>query len=145
MSWSGCSATSGSRLFISIRSAASWTHPLQLRVVPCGARMTGGVVVDMGGNLAVATAPPNPLATSSPPDPLPSFEGRGSRSERLPLSPNGERGLGGEGGTGRGRVKRTKGPEFTRSPLSYFPTVQLSTCLPVHCPSRTRSIRRRSV
>src|SRR5215470_12528145 len=38
MSWSGCSATSGSRLFMSIRMAASCGQPRQLSVVPRGAR-----------------------------------------------------------------------------------------------------------
>src|ERR1043166_5246276 len=38
MSRSGFSATSGSRLFISIRSAASWCQPLQLFSLPRGAR-----------------------------------------------------------------------------------------------------------
>jgi hypothetical protein len=42
MSWSGCSATSGSRLFISIRMAASCGHPLQDRVLPRGARTGRG-------------------------------------------------------------------------------------------------------
>src|SRR5919201_5853308 len=37
----GRSATSGSRLFISIRRAASWGHPLQDRFVPRGARTSG--------------------------------------------------------------------------------------------------------
>src|SRR5580658_6515861 len=37
MSASGFSATSGSRLFISMRRAASWCQPLQLRSVPRGA------------------------------------------------------------------------------------------------------------
>src|SRR6476646_2854366 len=36
---SGRSATSGSRLFISIRMAASWCQPLQLSNVPRGALM----------------------------------------------------------------------------------------------------------
>src|SRR5579862_6784327 len=38
MSWSGCSATSGSRLFISMRMAPSWPQPLQVRWLPRGAR-----------------------------------------------------------------------------------------------------------
>src|SRR6266436_6414369 len=52
MSWSGCSATSGSRLFISMRIAASWAQPLQLRWVPRGAR-TGSWIMSpswRGGN-----------------------------------------------------------------------------------------------
>jgi hypothetical protein len=40
MSWSGRSATSGSRLFISIRSAASCCHPRHEISVPRGARTT---------------------------------------------------------------------------------------------------------
>src|SRR6266516_6178594 len=39
MSWSGCSATSGSRLFISMRIAPSVAQLLQLRWVPRGAWM----------------------------------------------------------------------------------------------------------
>src|SRR5262249_44339204 len=39
---SGRSATSGSRLLWSIRSAASWIHPLQRRVDPRGARTGRG-------------------------------------------------------------------------------------------------------
>src|SRR5262249_8188098 len=42
MSSSGCSATSGSRLFISIRIAASCGQPLHVRVVPRGARTGRG-------------------------------------------------------------------------------------------------------
>src|SRR3954471_9167949 len=42
---SGRSATSGSRLFCSIRSAASWIHPLQERAVPRAARTTCGIRV----------------------------------------------------------------------------------------------------
>src|ERR1700721_2076004 len=42
MSGSGCAATSGSRLFISIRMAASCGQPLQLRSVPRGARTGRG-------------------------------------------------------------------------------------------------------
>src|SRR5215472_13858500 len=42
MSWSGCSATSGSRLFISIRMAASCGHALQVRAEPRGARTGRG-------------------------------------------------------------------------------------------------------
>src|SRR5712692_1324357 len=53
MSSSGRSATAGSRLFISIRSAASWCQPLQERVVPVGAVIAGlgAARVAMGGNL----------------------------------------------------------------------------------------------
>src|SRR5690349_15778532 len=39
MSWSGFSATSGSRLLWSMRRAASCCHPLQETSVPRGARM----------------------------------------------------------------------------------------------------------
>src|SRR5436305_3723209 len=42
MSCSGRSATSGSRLFMSIRSAASCCHPRQESSVPRGARTTRG-------------------------------------------------------------------------------------------------------
>src|SRR2546423_12926438 len=45
MSRSGFSATSGSRLFISIRSAASWCQPLQLLSLPRGARTTRRLVI----------------------------------------------------------------------------------------------------
>src|SRR5450756_636749 len=45
---SGRSATSGSRLFISIRSAASWAQPLQLRSGPRGARTARGPAWDVG-------------------------------------------------------------------------------------------------
>src|ERR1700753_3245181 len=45
MSWSGCSATSGSRLFMSMRMAASWAQPLQLSGEPCGAWTGPGLVV----------------------------------------------------------------------------------------------------
>src|SRR5450759_5149302 len=45
---SGRSATSGSRLFISIRSAASWAQPLQLRSGPRGARTARGPEWDVG-------------------------------------------------------------------------------------------------
>src|ERR1700761_7005196 len=45
MSWSGCSATSGSRLFMSMRMAASWAQPLQLSWEPCGAWTGPGLVV----------------------------------------------------------------------------------------------------
>src|ERR1700730_15035982 len=38
ISWSGFSATSGSRLFINIRIAASWCQLLQLSSLPRGAR-----------------------------------------------------------------------------------------------------------
>jgi hypothetical protein len=41
---SGRSATSGSRLFINMRSAASWGHPLQESVAPLGARMERGEI-----------------------------------------------------------------------------------------------------
>src|ERR1035438_543832 len=44
MSWSGCSATSGSRLFISMRMAASCAQPWQLSWAPRGAR-TGSWVM----------------------------------------------------------------------------------------------------
>jgi len=40
--WLGFSATAGSRLFISIRMAASWIHPLQVRFVPRGDRTVRG-------------------------------------------------------------------------------------------------------
>src|ERR671936_2521948 len=52
MSWSGCSATSGSRLFISMRIAASVAQLLQVRWVPRGAR-TGSWIMSPswpGGN-----------------------------------------------------------------------------------------------
>src|SRR5215471_16679401 len=42
MSWSGCSATSGSRLFMSIRMAASCGQPRQVSAVPRGARTGRG-------------------------------------------------------------------------------------------------------
>src|SRR5829696_6579080 len=42
---SGRSATSGSRLFISMRRAASWCQPLQVRSPPRGARIVGASVV----------------------------------------------------------------------------------------------------
>src|ERR1035437_9223372 len=45
---SGRSATSGSRLFISIRRAASWAQPLQLRSGPRGARTARGPACDLG-------------------------------------------------------------------------------------------------
>src|SRR4030095_4708968 len=45
---SGFSATSGSRLFIKQRSAASWCQPLQLSVAPRGARI---VLADIGAHL----------------------------------------------------------------------------------------------
>src|SRR5215210_5330425 len=51
MSSSGRSATAGSRLFISMRRAASWCQPLQESVVPVGAVMGGWVRVGMAGNL----------------------------------------------------------------------------------------------
>src|SRR6476659_11158213 len=58
MSRSGFSATSGSRLFMSIRSAASWCQPLQLISLPRGARMTRRSLIvknsfpDRGGDAA---------------------------------------------------------------------------------------------
>src|ERR1700736_2789481 len=42
ISWSGFSATSGSRLFINIRIAASWCQLLQLSSLPRGARTVRG-------------------------------------------------------------------------------------------------------
>ena len=64
-SWSGSSATSGSRLFISMRSAASCCQPLQLISVPRGARTGRGPAV-----VCVFTMPPRFavgfLATRSP-------------------------------------------------------------------------------
>src|ERR1051325_5314705 len=56
MSCSGCSATSGSRLFMSMRSAASCCHPRQESSSPRGARMTrgeatGGIVAVMACNI----------------------------------------------------------------------------------------------
>src|SRR5438270_13133149 len=50
---SGRSATSGSRLFISIRSAASCCQPLQESEVPRGARMTRAPRVDRPGVIAL--------------------------------------------------------------------------------------------
>src|SRR5436190_512159 len=47
MSSSGFSATSGSRLFISIRRAASCTHPLQLIWAPRGARIVRVVAMTL--------------------------------------------------------------------------------------------------
>src|SRR5678815_2610240 len=53
---SGRSATAGSRLFISIRSAASWCHPLQDSAGPVGAEMLeAGAEVFMGENLTHLT------------------------------------------------------------------------------------------
>ena len=53
MSLSGSSATSGSRLFISMRIAASCCQPLQLISVPRGARTSRGPAV-----VCVFTMPP---------------------------------------------------------------------------------------
>src|SRR5262244_3847673 len=52
MSWSGCSATSGSRLFISMRIAASVAQLLQVRWVPRGARTGSWIMCPSwrGGN-----------------------------------------------------------------------------------------------
>src|SRR5215203_444865 len=47
---SGRSATSGSRLFISMRRAASWCQPLQVRSLPRGARMVGASLVSVMGS-----------------------------------------------------------------------------------------------
>src|SRR6187402_3562655 len=47
MRWSGSSATSGSRLFMSIRSAASCCQPRQEISVPRGARTVRGRAVDV--------------------------------------------------------------------------------------------------
>src|SRR6266516_1815969 len=73
ISSSGCSATSGSRLFMSIRMAASCGQPLQLSPVPRGARTGRGplVAVIAGSSSSVdaamiaccwgsASATPNP-------------------------------------------------------------------------------------
>src|SRR5579864_865657 len=46
---SGRSATSGSRLFMSMRSAASCFQPLQRRVAPRGARISAGVRISRAG------------------------------------------------------------------------------------------------
>src|SRR5262249_7735601 len=54
MSWSGCSATSGSRLFMSIRMAASCGQPRQVSAVPRGARTGRGPAG--GGPALVAPA-----------------------------------------------------------------------------------------
>src|SRR6185437_7428327 len=51
---SGRSATSGSRLFISIRIAASCCHPLQVISLPCGARTTLAPCV-------IELSPPHPI------------------------------------------------------------------------------------
>src|ERR1700744_3085931 len=64
MSWSGCSATSGSRLFISIRIAASWAQPRHVSSEPRGARTTslmcpswqGGYPGDMGARALLRSA-----------------------------------------------------------------------------------------
>src|SRR5580698_9621198 len=58
MSWSGCSATSGSRLFMSIRMAASCGQPLQVSAVPRGARTSrapGLVITKLLGSAGVQT------------------------------------------------------------------------------------------
>src|SRR5437667_172711 len=68
MSWSGCSATSESRLFISIRIAPSVAQLLQLRWVPWGAWMgsllcvmspswPGGKQSHKQGGVLLGTAP----------------------------------------------------------------------------------------
>src|SRR5690606_8019562 len=67
MSSSGFSATSGSRLFISIRLAASWIQPLAVRFPPRGALTVRlPLMVAPFESLAscvtgAATAPPRPL------------------------------------------------------------------------------------
>src|SRR5215831_14382716 len=61
MSSSGCSATSGSRLFISIRMAASCGQPLQVRSVPRGARTGRGPAVGGPGRCAAVM----PVSSSS--------------------------------------------------------------------------------
>src|SRR5688572_28367848 len=49
--WSGSSATSGSRLFMSIRRAASWAQPRQVNSGPRGARTGRGPEPDMADRL----------------------------------------------------------------------------------------------
>src|ERR1700759_3536168 len=67
MSWSGCSATSGSRLFISIRRAASCGHPWQLRLVPRGARTGRGPTPGPDVSLPMINdCPPGPGAYRRP-------------------------------------------------------------------------------
>src|SRR5580698_3276253 len=69
MSWSGCSATSGSRLFISIRMAASCGQPLQLRSVPRGARTGRGPAPGPEVSLRMVNdCPPGPGAYRRPRD-----------------------------------------------------------------------------
>src|SRR5260370_31820004 len=58
MSWPGCSATSGSRLFMSIRMAASCGHPLHVSVAPRGARTTRSVTRSSSlSSIPLATPP----------------------------------------------------------------------------------------
>src|SRR5688572_5742865 len=57
MSCSGRSATSGPRLFISIRNAASCCQPWQLRVVPLGERMVLAVSIVVVMNEDSMTSP----------------------------------------------------------------------------------------
>src|SRR5688572_22373843 len=49
--WSGSSATSGSRLFMSIRRAASWAQPRQVSSGPRGARTGRGPAPGMADRL----------------------------------------------------------------------------------------------
>src|ERR1700761_5754255 len=67
MSRSGCSATSGSRLFISIRIAASCGHPWQLSSVPRGARTGRGPAPGPEVSLRMVNdCPPGPGAYRRP-------------------------------------------------------------------------------
>src|SRR6266516_268380 len=107
MSWSGCSATSGSRLFMSIRMAASCGQPRQVSAVPWGARTGRGPEVARPAGVAVigGSSSSRLLGSVARPAVPPAIEPDGITGLKESSSPAPCRatGPGGRGGPGSGR------------------------------------------